>query len=365
VSFACAFNASKTITADCYIAGKTIDFTGATGSPTLSTSASQLIIGGSVTLIESMTMTHNNKLWAIYNDETAYLDTAGKTIYRVTINQEQVILSSDLNQVSVMNVGASFDANDYNVKASAFTSTNGKYTTTREVKMGNGTWEAYTYYTSTLNYVWWWQHDQIITPEGSTIKITDASANAKVFAGLSKTFNNLWITGAGTGGYTITGTNTFNEFKDDNTSAHSITFPNVTTTVDSFPVKGADGDHKITLQRTGGSGTWTIAKSGEGVNTNCDYLSISNSTATPADTFFAGNNSTDGGGNTDWTFTEAPSPSPSASPSLSPSASPSLSLSASLSVSPSISPTPSPSPIVPIKPIIKITSIKPRTWLKP
>lgn len=77
-----------------------------------------------------------------------------------------------------------------------------------------------------------------------------------------------------------------------------------------------------------------------------DYLNISNSTATGGATFYAGDNSIDGGNNSGWIFTSPPSisTSPSSSVSFSPSASPSTSISISPSSSPSSSPSASPSP---------------------
>lgn len=136
----------------------------------------------------------------------------------------------------------------------------------------------------------------------STIKFTNTTNNSVTFGGNGETYNNVWFDrGASTGGITILGTNTFAQFKDTGTAAHTITFPNVTTTVTSFVVNGSAGN-VITLQRTGGSGTWTISDT-TGTNT-CEYISLSNSTATGGATFnaFLEDGSVDGGGNTGWNF---------------------------------------------------------------
>jgi hypothetical protein len=49
----------------------------------------------------------------------------------------------------------------------------------------------------------------------STIKITDATAAAKTFGGVGKTYNNVWFSGLSVGHFIITGANTFNDLKVD------------------------------------------------------------------------------------------------------------------------------------------------------
>ena len=169
--------------------------------------------------------------------------------------------------------------------------------------MGSGTWTL-----SGTGTVW-----NISTTTGLTfnkntanIVLSDTSTTARTFAGNGLTYNNLTIGGAtGTSTLTITGTNTFDTLASTKTVAHTITFPNVTTTVSNWAITGTVGN-VVTLTRTGGSGTFTLAKTDSGVISGVDYLSISNSTASPINTWYAGANSTDGGGNTNWLFTVAP-----------------------------------------------------------
>lgn len=140
-----------------------------------------------------------------------------------------------------------------------------------------------------------------LTATGSVIAMNNASASAKTFAGAGKTYGNLLITGAGTGGWTFTGANTFADIRDNGTAAHTITFPgSATTTCTTFHVTGTSG-HLITLASS--AGTATIATASGIVS--CDFLSISNITISGATTAYAGANSTNGGGNTGWTFTAA------------------------------------------------------------
>ena len=132
---------------------------------------------------------------------------------------------------------------------------------------------------------------------------------ARTFAGAGKTYASLSRTGAGTGTLTITGTNTFvNGIYDTQGSiAHTIVFPNVTTTVGTFRVNGSVGK-LVTLTRTGGAGTFTLAKSTAGDVNQVHHISVSNSTVDASPIWYAGVTppSVDGGGNTNWIFTAAP-----------------------------------------------------------
>src|SRR3989338_3222110 len=149
-----------------------------------------------------------------------------------------------------------------------------------------GTGTLYTYSSGTF------------TPATSTIKLTDTSATAKSFGG-GYTFNNLYITGAGTGTYTITGSNTFNDFKDDGTVAHTIEFTAGTTQIiGSLSVNGNSGN-VIILKSTSNGSVWTITDS-LGNNT-VNYLSLQDSTANGGANFLA-INSTNTSGNTGWVF---------------------------------------------------------------
>jgi hypothetical protein len=192
-----------------------------------------------------------------------------------------------------------FDAKNYNVICLTFTSSNSN---TRTLTMGSGLWTL-----SATGIVWSMGTTTNLTFNKDTadILLSNTTTTARTFIGGNLTYNKLTIGGAtGTSTLTITGANTFSELASTKTVAHTIVFPNTTTTVGAWTISGTSGN-VVTLQRTGASGTWTIAKTGGGV-VDADFLSISNSTATPSNTWYAGNNSTDGGGNTGWIFTPAP-----------------------------------------------------------
>jgi hypothetical protein len=195
-----------------------------------------------------------------------------------------------------------FNGNTYNVTCTTFSSNNSN---TRTLTMGSGTWTL-----SGTGTVWNLATTTNLTFNKNTanIVLSNTTTTARTFAGGGLTYNNLTIGGStGTSTLTITGTNTFDTLASTKTVAHTIVFPNVTTTVSNWTITGTVGN-LVTLSRTGASGTFTLAKSGGGVISGVDYLSISNSTASPTNTWYAGANSTDGGGNTNWLFTVAPTP---------------------------------------------------------
>lgn len=187
---------------------------------------------------------------------------------------------------------ASFDASSYSVTAGTIAAATGT------VNLGTASW------TITGSGTCWNTPTSTITGTAEII-LSNNTTTARNFRGGSNTYGKLTIGGnTSTSTTNIFETNTFAEIASTKTVAHTIVFPNVTTTVGAFSVRGTAGN-LVTLARTGASGTFTLAKSGGGV-VDTDYLSISNSTASPINTWYAGANSTNGGGNTNWTFTAAP-----------------------------------------------------------
>jgi hypothetical protein len=265
-------------------------------------------ICGNVTLGSGVTVT------TLTSQAWLYIGTANQTItsngaslnFNNTIekpNGTSVLLgdnfSSDVTNTLTLTSGV-FNASNYNVSTGLFNSNNSN---TRTLTMGSGTWTL-----SGTGVVWNLATITNLTFNKNTanIVLSNTTTTARTFAGGGLTYNNLTIGGAtGTSTLTFQGTNTFDTLASTKTVAHTIIFPNVTTTVSNWTITGTSGN-VVTLQRTGASGTFTLAKSGGGVISGVDYLSISNSTASPTNTWYAGANSTNGGGNTNWLFTASP-----------------------------------------------------------
>ena len=146
------------------------------------------------------------------------------------------------------------------------------------------------------------------TSTNSTIKFTDTTNGNITFAGGGKTYNNIYFSrGASTGSITITGANTFNDFKDDGTAAHSLLFTKSTTNnVATWNVNGAGGGGSVRtiLDTADGAGTFTLH--GTGTSLSCDWLDIRRSTVDASPGWYAGANSLNTASNTNWIFTAPP-----------------------------------------------------------
>ena len=161
------------------------------------------------------------------------------------------------------------------------------------VKMGSGTWTINGGYVTDL----WDVTDSeefpvTIIPETSTIKVIGDESN-QYFYGGGKTYNDLWITTNGS--HFGADSDTFNNLKID---AGVTTYFSDTTTISSLTATGSEGNI-ITL--AGDNGAWSFSCASGIIS--CNYLNISNSTAEGGATFYAGENSIDGGNNSGWIFT--------------------------------------------------------------
>ena len=261
---------------------------------------------GSLTLFSNLTLASGLSGLSFFGrGVTQTITSAGRTFpsnNTITIDNltGTVQLGDAFNSLgSLIITSGTFNASNQNVTCTTF---NTSTTNTRTLTMGSGTWTL-----SGTGTVWTTSTTTGLTfnKDTANIVLSDTSTTARTFAGGGLTYNNLTIGGStGTSTLTITGTNTFNTLASTKTVAHTIVFPNVTTTVSNWTITGTSGN-LVTLTRTGASGTFTLAKSGGGV-ISVNYLSISNSTASPSNTWYAGLNSTDGGDNTNWLFFAAP-----------------------------------------------------------
>lgn len=141
-----------------------------------------------------------------------------------------------------------------------------------------------------------------ISASSGTIKITDTSVSTKTFEGQGKTFGTLWFAGASVGSFCINGSNTFAELKVD-AVANTLTIEaGSTQTVTTPTLGGGSPAAKLTIQSSSGGSPFTLSKAGGTVT--LDYLNLSDCTASGGATWRA-RNSTDGGGNSGWTFLNA------------------------------------------------------------
>ena len=297
VYFDNAFSASQTVTADMPRLGKSIDWTGASGSPTFSLTSSNGVTNyGSFILISAMTFTQSTALY--FEGRGSFtITSAGKSFgNNTTINGVggTYTLSDAFTSTSDLRVGTNctFNTGGFSISVTQFT-TNITGVTSPTLNLGSSTislTSTGTVFECILSTV---------NAGTSTIFLTNTSASSKTFSGQGKTFYNLKISGSGAGAVILTGANTFNRIYTDGGGTKSITLPGSTTTTLLSGAGLNNGTNVITF--TANSGSATVSKA-NGI-LEWDYVNLTNIPSTGGATFYAGANSTDGGGNTGWSFT--------------------------------------------------------------
>ncbi len=299
---------SRTITQDMSRIGS-VNFTGSSGLTwTTSTICS---VFGSVNLTDLWTLTGSTQAYTFEWRWTNTLTSAGKSWSKpisLNANTWTLKLWSNFTNWATRNLTVSsgtFSAvdwwNNYVIDTGWIILENN---TTTVLTLGSATHLIRNSW-SIFNVQW---TSVTITAFTWTIKFTN-TGSAITFTGAWKTYNNVWFDRwTSTANITIAGSNTFNDFKDTWTAAHSILFTAWTTqTVTTFTVNGTVGN-LITINSTT-TATHALVKSGGGT-ISCDYLNIQHSVATPANTWYAWTTSTDnqavataGSG---WIFTAPP-----------------------------------------------------------
>lgn len=310
VSLGVAFSASQTVTADMPRLGRSIVWTGATGTPTWSMATSIACTQyGSLVLISGMSVSGTaGTAWYFAGRGSYTITSSGKTFPNgpqisaptgtYTLNDA---FNCDTKGFNLNN--GTFDANDFNVTCLAFILTG---TLTRGVVMGTGTWTL----NRTASPPWDATTTTNLTFSGanSTIVIAAVAGTTREFRGGGLTYGTLTYTVAGsTGELDITGSNSFAQINfSDVTNARSLKFTAATTTTirnaNGFNVRGTSGK-LMTIDTISGASTFTLTSPNQ---QSIDYANIIRSTVDASPKWYAGANSTDGTGNTNWIFTNSP-----------------------------------------------------------
>lgn len=285
-----------------------LNFTGFTGTFS-ATGSTSVNVYGSLTFSSGMTLGSNSGFtWEFESTSTGRtITTAGKTPRNLSFlgvgggwTLQDALTTGSTGNLSVSN--GTLNTNGQTVTVATFTFSG---TGTRAVNITNSTinlihasavtvWDAAT--TTNLTF----------TSTGSTISLNNVGANNQTFAGGGLTYNNLTILAdAASGSVTITGSNTFNAWTIGAGGPKSIVLTDGTTqTFSSAQSTLGNGTNVVTFTKSGAGAAVAIAPSGAG-QLSWDYLNLTNIPATV--TAYAGANSTDGTGNTNWIFTAPPS----------------------------------------------------------
>lgn len=264
---------------------------------TISKSGSNMVFSGNITFGSGITFSGAG-VYFLGGGSAQSIDFAGKTAAQDCTIQtySTVSLATAFGNGNLILTSGTFDANGQNVTITTFTASG---SLTRTLTIGSGTWSL----TST-GTVWNITATGLTINGGTTGKIafTDTSTTAKTFTGGGFSYPILEIGGAtGIATYNFDTGNTFWSMTSVKTVASTLSFANgsTTTITSSWLITGTSGN-VITLQRAS-SGIFTLVKTYPR-NVSVNFLSISNSTASPNFIWYAGANSTDGGGNTGWVF---------------------------------------------------------------
>lgn len=286
-----AASGANTITVSSSSSAKSITFTGFTGT---FAGSSNIAIQGNFTLVSGMTFSWSGTL-TFTGGTTDTLTSAGKTfsgIITVNSTSTTLTLADDLTSSNIITCSnGSFSAANHNMTVSRFRATSASAQT---ITLGSGTWTI-----TGTGAVWDMTGAGTSVSAGtSTIKINDSSSSSKNFNGLDQSYNNLWLTGGGTGTFVITGSNTFADFKVD-TPPMTVNFTAGTTqTVTTFTVNGS-GANLQTLQSTSGGSAWNLSCASGSIV--CSKVSLQDSHAAGGASFLA-TGSTNVSGNTGWVF---------------------------------------------------------------
>jgi hypothetical protein len=291
--------AATTVSIDANWGVGTVNMGGRTSAMTLSGSG-QITVFGNWTYGTGVTASLSGRTIFSITSGTQTITSAGKSFYAIatpiyisptgTIALADALTTTTSGVAEGVTIYWAFTTNGFSVTTNYFFNQN-TFLPGGSVFTITGTGSCFTTLNATITGL-------------ANITLSDATTTARSISLGTKTYGTLTIGGAtGSSTTTITGTPTFSEIASTKTVAHTIVFPNVTTTTAAWSVNGSSGN-VVTLSRTGASGTFTLAKSGGGT-VSTSWLSISNSTATPGSTWTA-TNSIDGGGNTGWTITAPP-----------------------------------------------------------
>lgn len=284
--------ASKTITMD-MPRMSTIDFTNLGNTPTFSTFVANCEIYGSLTLVSGMVWTIATTMNFLSRGSFT-LTSAGQSF--VGIAQSAVASTMTLQDAFIstgivtLNAGI-FATGGFSVSSVSMTS--GASAT---ITLGATTWTL----TGTGTV---WFANAAINAGTSTIHMTDTGASVKTFSSVVRTYNIVkWTTG-GSGAISFAGNATYSSFISSGGGTKTITLAASNThtfTGGASALPSGTAGNIITYQSSVAGTAATISSA---IKLVCDFISLKDSAASGAIYFYAGANSTNVSGNSNWVFT--------------------------------------------------------------
>lgn len=292
----------KTITCDLAYLPFSTDFTGVANTPNFTTGASMGSLYGSLNLTGTGTFTQNSNLGIAGRLANSTIMSAGKQFTNTVFNTNGFTLTQldafNTNGFINFNTGT-WDTGSFNLTLASTAALN------CTLLAGSST------ITVTGTGTIWSQPGggSVLTMGTSTIVVSDTGASNKTFQSGAKTYYRMNITGGGAGIVIFSGAATWDRFPQiTGATTKSIRFTNGVTTTFTNGTNFGNGSSVLTIDSTsaGSAATTAVTNGAVGV-VNCDFLSLKDNTASGPTPFYAGANSTNVSGNTNWTFTAAPS----------------------------------------------------------
>ncbi len=290
-----AVSGAVTVTKTGSLACKDLDFTGFTG--TLAGTGIISITGAILTLGSGMTWSSTGV--DVLSGAIVSLTSNGKTIaggFTYDASGGVLTIEDALSVTGAVTLTqGTFDANDQTITVGSFHSSNSNV---RTILMGSGLWTL-----TSIATVWelTTTNNLTFTKDTANIKLTNNSASAKVFAGGSLTYNDVWIAVAGAGITTISGSNTFDDLKID--TGIIIEFTDGTTQVVTTFTAGAGAQR---ILRGTGTGNWTISAATGTISVSNSTISYSQAVGGATFEAFGTDGNANGGNNSGWIFSFAP-----------------------------------------------------------
>jgi len=290
-----------------------------TFSTTVNLSSSLQVEGtGKLTLLSAVTTAYNFLLWKGELDTNNFDVTLGAVGLLSVSTADAKILT--LGTTTMNTKGVRYSGSNLTVTANTATI---KIAGTGELAGGNVDYNGATFElngtahtvsgTATINNLdivnsatitcsggWTTTVSGTLTARSSTFVVTGDDSTGLTFAGGGHEYNNVIVEGAGDYALTITGSNTFNAFHvDTSEAAKTLTIdPGSTQTIRKLTTSSTATN--VTTIQTGGASATIQGHRGYCELNHVDLTSI---VVGEKYRYYAGDNSTDGGGNTNWICT--------------------------------------------------------------
>jgi hypothetical protein len=286
--------------------GPNFDLSARTNAYTLTFSAEQNRYG-SLTLGSGVTVAGTTFIQRFSGRNTMVFTSAGKTITfpcHIDTPSGTFRLGDAYNSSNtITHTRGTFDANNYNLTATKFTSISSN---TRTITMGSGLWTL-SGSGILLTGPWAIVATNLTFNKGTAnILLSDNTGLQRDFTGGDLAYNKLTIGGTSSTSTTaIDGANSFTELASTKTVAHTVQLKVNQSTIDTWSITGTSGNvvtfnsSAVGTQRTFNLTNATIA---------IDYMSVKDIGVNQANRFYVGANSTNGGNNTNVIFTVPPEP---------------------------------------------------------